>query len=64
MKQIILSALIAVTAITSTQAQILQIDPIYAGGDATFNVNNGSPFGISVICYSTAGLGPLLYLMA
>jgi N6-adenosine-specific RNA methylase IME4 len=58
MKHIILSALIAVTAITSTQAQILQIDPIYVGGDATFNVNNGSPFGISVICYSTAGPGP------
>jgi N6-adenosine-specific RNA methylase IME4 len=58
MKQIVLSALIAVTAITSAQAQILQIDPIYVGGDATFNVNNGSPFGISVICYSTAGPGP------
>ena len=58
MKQIILSALIAITVVASAQAQILQIDPIYVGGDATFNVNNGSPFGISVICYSTAGPGP------
>jgi len=58
MKQIILSALIAVTAMTSAQAQILQIDPIYVGGDVTFNITNGAPLAVTVVCYSLAGSGP------
>ncbi|MDG1405709.1 MAG: hypothetical protein P8R35_05785, partial [Planctomycetota bacterium] len=58
MKQTILSILIAVAVITSAPAQTLQVDPMYLGGTATFEVQNGSPGAFAVICYSRHGSGP------
>ena len=42
----------------SANAQTLQIDPMYVGGTATFEVQNGSPNAAAVICYSMNGIGP------
>ena len=43
----------------SANAQTLQIDPIYVGGTATFEVQNGSPNIPAIICYSMGGSGPV-----
>jgi hypothetical protein len=58
MKQTVLSLLIAVAAIASAPAQTLQIDPIYIGGTAAFEVQGGSPNVPAIICYSMNGMGP------
>ena len=42
----------------SASAQTLQVDPIYIGGTATFEVQNGSPDAFALICYSRNGSGP------
>jgi formylglycine-generating enzyme required for sulfatase activity len=58
MKHILLTLLIAITASAASSAQTLQIDPIYIGGTATFEVQNGTPNKTAVICYSLNGSGP------
>ena len=58
MKRLLLAFLIVLAATASSQAQTLQIDPMYAGGSATFEVQNGSPGAFAVICYSINGAGP------
>jgi hypothetical protein len=58
MKHFLLTVLIAITATVSSNAQTLQIDPIYIGGTATFEVQNGSPGAPVIICYSMNGSGP------
>jgi hypothetical protein len=58
MKHFLLTFLIALTASVSSSAQTLQIDPMYVGGTATFEVQNGSPGAFAVICYSRHGSGP------
>jgi sulfatase modifying factor 1 len=58
MKHFLLTFLIALTATVSSSAQTLQIDPMYIGGTATFEVQNGTPNKIAVICYSLNGSGP------
>nr|MBC8371689.1 SUMF1/EgtB/PvdO family nonheme iron enzyme [Planctomycetota bacterium] len=60
MKNIILSLVFALAATTATQAQTLQIDPIYEGGIASFEIIGGTPNATAVICYSLAGSGPLV----
>ena len=58
MKHLLLAILIAITATASSSAQTLQIDPMYIGGTATFEVQNGTPNKTAVICYSLNGSGP------
>jgi hypothetical protein len=58
MKYFLLTFLIALTATVSSNAQTLQVDPIYVGGDATFKISNGSPLAVTVVCYSLVGTGP------
>ena len=58
MKQTILSILIAGAVITSTQAQVLQVDPILQRGEATFEIQNGTPGAHSMLMISTQGPGP------
>jgi sulfatase modifying factor 1 len=58
MKHFLLTFLIALTASVASSAQTLQIDPMYIGGTATFEVQNGTPNKIAVICYSLNGSGP------
>jgi hypothetical protein len=58
MKHFLLAFLIALTATVSSSAQTLQIDPMYIGGTATFEVQNGSPGAPVIICYSMNGSGP------
>ena len=58
MKHFLLTFLIALTASVSSNAQTLQVDPIFVGGDATFNISNGSPLAVTVVCYSLVGSGP------
>jgi N6-adenosine-specific RNA methylase IME4 len=58
MKHFLLTLLIALTATVSSSAQTLQVDPIYIGGSATFEVQNGTPNKTAVICYSLNGSGP------
>jgi formylglycine-generating enzyme required for sulfatase activity len=59
MKQTILSILLAVAAITSAQAQTLQVDPILERGSATFEIQNGTPGAKSMLLVSTQGPGPI-----
>jgi hypothetical protein len=42
----------------SAGAQTLQVDPIYIGGTAYFEVHNATPDAIAIVCYSTTGTGP------
>jgi hypothetical protein len=58
MKYFLLTFLIALTATVSSNAQTLQIDPIYIGGTAAFEVQGGSPDAPVIICYSMNGSGP------
>jgi sulfatase modifying factor 1 len=58
MKHFLLTFLIALTATVASSAQTLQIDPMYIGGAATFEVQGGSPNAAAVICYSMNGVGP------
>jgi len=58
MKHSLLSLLLALAATVSSNAQTLQVDPIYIGGTATFEVHNGSPGATAIICYSRNGIGP------
>jgi formylglycine-generating enzyme required for sulfatase activity len=58
MKHLLLTFLIALTASVASSAQTLQIDPMYIGGSATFEVQNGTPNKTAVICYSLNGSGP------
>ena len=58
MKYFLLTFLIALTATVASNAQTLQIDPMYIGGTATFEVQGGSPNAAAVICYSMNGVGP------
>jgi formylglycine-generating enzyme required for sulfatase activity len=58
MKHFLLAFLIALAATVSSSAQTLQVDPIYIGGTATFEVQNGTPNKTAVICYSLNGSGP------
>ncbi|MBC8371400.1 MAG: tandem-95 repeat protein, partial [Planctomycetes bacterium] len=58
MKKLVLALLFAVTSITATQAQTLQVDPLYVGGTAYFEVHNGAPSATAIICYSLNGSGP------
>jgi formylglycine-generating enzyme required for sulfatase activity len=59
MKQTTLSILLAVAAITSAQAQTLQVDPILERGSATFEIQNGTPGAKSMLLISTQGPGPI-----
>jgi formylglycine-generating enzyme required for sulfatase activity len=58
MKYFLLTFLIALTATVSSNAQTLQIDPIYIGGTAAFEVQGGTPGGVAIVCYSINGTGP------
>ena len=58
MKHFLLTFLIALTASVSSNAQTLQIHPIYVGGTATFEVQNGAADALAIICYSLNGSGP------
>ena len=58
MKHLLLTLVIALTANTFSNAQTLQIDPIYIGGTAYFEVHNATPDAIAIVCYSTTGTGP------
>jgi formylglycine-generating enzyme required for sulfatase activity len=58
MKHFLLTLLIAIAASSFSNAQTLQIDPLYIGGTATFEVQNGTPNTTAVICYSLNGSGP------
>ncbi len=60
MKHLLLTSLLFLSAAASAEAQTLQIDPIYVGGTATFEVQNGSPAATAFICYSMNGSGPVL----
>ncbi len=60
MKHLLLTSFLFLSAVASTEAQTLQIDPIYIGGTATFEVQNGSPAATAIICYSMNGSGPVL----
>jgi formylglycine-generating enzyme required for sulfatase activity len=59
MKQTILSIFLTVAAITSAQAQTLQVDPILERGSATFEIQNGTPGAKSILMVSTQGPGPI-----
>ncbi|MDP6963080.1 MAG: SUMF1/EgtB/PvdO family nonheme iron enzyme [Planctomycetota bacterium] len=61
MKNLLLTIVIAFTAISTTQAQTLQIDPLYVGGTAYFEVQNGAPDATAIICYSINGSGPFSF---
>jgi N6-adenosine-specific RNA methylase IME4 len=58
MKHSLLTFLIALTATFSSNAQTLQVDPIYIGGTAAFEVQGGTPGGVAIVCYSINGTGP------
>jgi hypothetical protein len=58
MKHFLLTFLIALTATVSSNAQTLQVYPMYVGGTATFEIQNGSPGAAAIICYSMSGIGP------
>jgi hypothetical protein len=58
MKYFLLTFLIALTATVSSNAQTLQVNPIYIGGTAYFEVHNATPDAIAIVCYSTSGTGP------
>jgi hypothetical protein len=58
MKHFLLTFLIALTATVSSSAQTLQVDPIYIGGTAAFEVQGGTPGGVAIVCYSINGTGP------
>jgi hypothetical protein len=58
MQYSLLAFLLALAATVSSNAQTLQVDPISVGGDATFNISNGSPLAVTVVCYSLVGSGP------
>jgi hypothetical protein len=58
MKHLLLTFLIALTATVSSNAQTLQVYPMYVGGTATFEIQNGSPGAAAIICYSMSGIGP------
>ncbi|MDA9860540.1 Ig-like domain-containing protein [Planctomycetota bacterium] len=58
MKHFLLTFFIALAATVSSNAQTLQVDPIYIGEIATFEVQNGSPNSPTIICYSMNGSGP------
>ncbi|MDA9860455.1 SUMF1/EgtB/PvdO family nonheme iron enzyme [Planctomycetota bacterium] len=58
MKYFLLTLLLALTATVSSNAQTLQVDPIYIGGTAYFEVHNATPDAIAIVCYSTSGTGP------
>ncbi len=60
MKHLLLTSFLFLSAVASAEAQTLQIDPIYIGGTATFEVQNGSPAATAIICYSMNGSGPVL----
>lgn len=47
MKTLYLSIAIALTAAVSSNAQTLQVDPIYVGGAAAFEVQNATPGAIA-----------------
>jgi len=61
MKNILLTFLLALTATVSSNAQTLQIDPIYAGGTAIFKVQNGASGARVIVCYSLGGSGPFTH---
>ncbi len=61
MKYVLLTFLIALTATVSSNAQTLQIDPMYVGGTATFEVQNGAADALAIICYSLSGSGPYTF---
>jgi hypothetical protein len=58
MKYFLLTFFIALTATVSSNAQTLQVDPIYIGGTAAFEVQGGTPNGVAIVCYSLNGTGP------
>jgi hypothetical protein len=62
MKQTILSILLAVAAITSAQAQTLQVDPILERGSATFEIQNGTPALSRCYWYRRKAPAPLAFL--
>jgi hypothetical protein len=58
MKYFLLTFFIALAATVSSNAQTLQVDPIYIGGTAAFEVQGGTPGGVAIVCYSMNGTGP------
>ena len=58
MKHSLLTLLLALAASVSSSAQTLQVDPIYIGGTAYFEVQGGTPGGVAIVCYSINGTGP------
>ena len=58
MKNLITTFLFAATTFTAAHGQTLHIAPMYAGGTATFEVQNGSPGTTAIIGYSLHGSGP------
>nr|MBC8371366.1 tandem-95 repeat protein [Planctomycetota bacterium] len=58
MKRFALTLLFAMLSSIATNAQTLQIDPIYIGGQASFEVIGGTSNGMAVVCYSANGSGP------
>jgi alpha-tubulin suppressor-like RCC1 family protein len=59
MKHFLLTFLIALTATVSSNAQTLQVDPILQRGEATFEIQNGTPGAKSILMISTQGPGPI-----
>jgi formylglycine-generating enzyme required for sulfatase activity len=58
MKHFLLTLLLALAASSFSNAQTLQVDPIYIGGTAAFEVQGGTPGGVAIVCYSINGTGP------
>ena len=54
----IVFSLAASPAVAFAQGTTLSIDPVYAGGDATFHIDSGTPKSWLFMCYSMSGPGP------
>jgi formylglycine-generating enzyme required for sulfatase activity len=59
MKNFLLTLFLAAIAAPAISAQILQVDPIYANGAATFEIRGGTPNAKSVLLASLHGPGPI-----
>ncbi|MBC8371857.1 MAG: SUMF1/EgtB/PvdO family nonheme iron enzyme, partial [Planctomycetes bacterium] len=60
MKCVTLAFLFAAMLNIAVNGQTLQVDPIFVGGNVSFDVTDGTPNGSSIVCYSTIGSGPFI----
>jgi formylglycine-generating enzyme required for sulfatase activity len=58
MNKYFLLLILAMLFPSQAYSQTLHIAPIYEGGIASFEVDNGTPGSLAIVCYSVAGSGP------